>query len=204
MSAFYSVFITGFFVGFSLILAIGAQNAFVLKQGLRGQYVLMVVLICAGSDALLIAAGVSGFHWLVSEYPGIEQVARFAGAAFLLVYGALSFHSALVKQHQLDPASDLVHSQWKTALICLGFTWLNPHVYLDTLMLIGSISSQYPGQQIAFGAGAVSASFVFFGSLGYGAAALRPLFARPNAWKILEFIIGLIMWSIAAQLIWMQ
>lgn len=203
MSLAYSVFITGFFVGLSLILAIGAQNAFVLKQGLKGRYVLTVVLICAGSDALLITAGVGGFHWLVTEYPGIEQIARYAGAAFLLVYGAMSFYSALIRRHQLNPASDSLHSHSKTVLICLGFTWLNPHVYLDTLMLIGSISSQYPGQQVAFASGAVSASFVFFGSLGYGAAALRPFFARPNAWKILEFIIGVVMWSIAAQLIWM-
>ena len=198
------VLVTGFSVSLSLILAIGAQNAFVLRQGLKGQYVLTVTLICAFSDALLISAGVSGFHLLLQRLPALDMLARYAGAAFLLVYGAMSFHSAWRQNHGLVPAEMASQLSYRdTILICLGFTWLNPHVYLDTLVLIGSVSSQFPQQLLAFSMGAISASFVFFLGLGYGAALLRPLFARPRAWKILEILIGLLMWFIAYQLLFM-
>jgi len=154
------IFLTGFFISLSLILAIGAQNAFVLKQGLKGQYVLTVVLICALSDAILISLGVSGFHVLMQSVTWIDSVARYTGALFLLVYGAISFYSAVKKNHSLNPSDEIrQQSVVKIALICLGFTWLNPHVYLDTLVLMGSISSQYPRQTVEFTAGAVSASF---------------------------------------------
>ncbi|MCK5665881.1 MAG: amino acid transporter [Thiotrichaceae bacterium] len=195
-------FLTGFSISLSLILAIGAQNAFVLKQGLKGQYVLTVVLICGFSDAILISLGVSGFHVLLLQWPWLEVAARIGGAIFLLFYGALSFYSALSQSHGLTAANEnSVLSLSKVVLICLGFTWLNPHVYLDTLVLIGSISSQYAGQKLAFSAGAVSASFIFFFALGYGAKFLRPVFLKPNAWKILEFLIGIVMWSIAFSLL---
>jgi L-lysine exporter family protein LysE/ArgO len=195
-------FLTGFSISLSLILAIGAQNAFVLKQGLKGQYVLTVVLICAFSDAILISLGVSGFHVLLLQWPWLEVAARFGGAIFLLFYGAMSFYSALSQSHGLTAASkSSVLSLSKVVLFCLGFTWLNPHVYLDTLVLIGSISSQYAGDKLAFSAGAVSASFIFFFALGYGAKFLRPVFVKPNAWKILEFLIGIVMWSIALSLL---
>lgn len=196
------VLLTGFFISISLILAIGAQNAFILKQGLKGQYVLPLVLICAFSDALLIAIGVSGFDVLIKTLSGVEVFAKWLGALFLLGYGAVSFYSAFTKNHKLTPAhADHSLSLKAAILICLGFTWLNPHVYLDTLVLIGSVSSQYPGYKLEFALGAISASFVFFFSLGYGAALLRPVFNQPKSWKILEFIIGLIMWSIAINLI---
>lgn len=195
-------FITGFTISLSLILAIGAQNAFVLKQGLKGQHVLTVVLICAFSDAVLISLGVSGFYLLLQYAPWLEFAARYGGAFFLLLYGALSFYSAFGKTHGLSPAEDSNESSIaEVILICLGFTWLNPHVYLDTVVLIGSISSQYSDQVLLFSFGAILASFVFFFMLGYGAAFLRPLFARPLAWKVLEFFIGLVMWSIALSLV---
>ncbi len=201
MSQSIYVLLTGFSVSISLILAIGAQNAFVLRQGLRGQYVFTVTMICALSDAILILIGVSGFHLLLERLPGLDQVARYGGAAFLLVYGAMSFYSALRQSHGLNPAQMQQPSYRDTVLLCLGFTWLNPHVYLDTLVLIGSVSSQFPQQLLEFSTGAITASLVFFLSLGYGARLLRPLFARPLAWKILEFVIGAVMWLIAYQLL---
>jgi L-lysine exporter family protein LysE/ArgO len=196
------VYLTGFSISLSLILAIGAQNAFVLRQGLKGQYVFSVALICALSDAILIAIGVTGFELLINTMGWLESLARIVGALFLLGYGALSFYAAFFKVHALDPADVQSGINYKQAIIiCLGFTWLNPHVYLDTLLLIGSVSSQYPGFKLEFALGAVSASFVFFFTLGYGAALLRPLFNRPLSWKILEGLIGLVMWSIAFRLL---
>jgi len=196
-------FIYGFSLGFSLILAIGAQNAFVLKQGLKGEFVFLVCLICALSDAILILIGVSGFHILVSQFPSVVAIARYGGALFLFVYGLLSFRSALTTRHQLAPSNLQANGAYKTALTCLAFTWLNPHVYLDTVVLLGSISSQFAGQIVEFSIGATSASFVFFFSLGYGAALLRPIFEKPRAWQILEGLIGIIMWAIAVKLVFL-
>ena len=195
------VFITGFTISLSLILAIGAQNAFVLRQGLKGQYVFSIAMLCALSDALLITLGIVGFDLLIKSISSLEIIARYLGALFLFIYGGMSFYAVFFKQHQLVAAEDHHLSYSQALLICLAFTWLNPHVYLDTLVLIGSISSQYPGEKIAFGLGAVSASFVFFFLLGYGAAMLRAFFKRRFSWKILDALIGIIMWTIAFQLI---
>ena len=197
------VFIYGFTLGFSLILAIGAQNAFVLKQGLKGEYVLLVCLICAMSDAILIILGVSGFHLLVERYPVVADIALYGGVLFLFAYGLLSFRSAFRTDHSLNPGGQSVSSATRAALTCLAFTWLNPHVYLDTLVFMGSIASQFEGQLTYFATGAVCASFVFFFSLGYGARFLRPIFEKPRSWQILEFLIGFIMWAIAAKLLLM-
>ena len=194
----------GFSLGFSLILAIGAQNAFVLKQGLKNEHVFLVCLICALSDALLILIGVSGFHVLVASFPSLVVFARYGGAAFLLVYGLLSFHKALRLQHGLQPSQISSNSAWQAALTCLAFTWLNPHVYLDTVVLLGSVSTQFGADARWFAAGAMLASFVFFYALGYGAALLRPLFARATAWRLLDFLIGCIMWGIALRLVLME
>jgi L-lysine exporter family protein LysE/ArgO len=190
----------GFSLGFSLILAIGAQNAFVLKQGLRDEHVFLVCLICALSDAALILIGVSGFHILVASFPGVVAIARYGGALFLFVYGLISFYRALRVQQGLLPSDIPRSSAWQAALTCLAFTWLNPHVYLDTVVLLGSISIQFGDSTPWFAVGAVTASFVFFFALGYGARLLRPLFANPRAWRILDFLIGVIMWSIALRL----
>jgi L-lysine exporter family protein LysE/ArgO len=191
----------GFALGLSLILAIGAQNAFVLRQGLKGEHVFAVCLTCALSDAVLIAAGVGGFSALQAVIPGIATAMRWAGAAFLFVYGALSFRAAFGPSAALDPAARAAGSLKRALLTCLALTWGNPHVYLDTVVLLGSISTQYDGARLAFGAGAVTASFLFFFSLGYGAAVLRPVFARPAAWRVLEVVVGAVMWTIAASLI---
>jgi L-lysine exporter family protein LysE/ArgO len=199
-----NTFLYGFSLGLSLILAIGAQNAFVLKQGLKGEHVFLVSLICALSDAILILIGVSGFHLLVSSFPGLVTVARFGGAVFLFIYGLLSFRTAWKSKHKLVP-SEIKGGSWLNAtLTCLAFTWLNPHVYLDTVVLLGSVSSQFSDEIVYFAAGATSASFAFFFSLGYGARLLRPVFARARSWQVLEILIGLIMWAIAAKLVLMQ
>ncbi len=191
----------GFFLGLSLILAIGAQNAFVLKQGLKGQHVFWVCFICALSDALLISLGVFALSIVESVIPQFATVARYFGAAFLFFYGCKSFLSAYKQRNSLEPEGDKAASLGTAILICLALTWLNPHVYLDTVVLLGSISLQYDDQSYLFGIGAIIASFVFFFSLGYGARALRPLFAKPITWVILEVIIGLVMWAIALSLV---
>ncbi|MFS1412628.1 amino acid transporter [Vibrio sp. 10N.286.49.C2] len=198
----FDVLVTGFSLSISLILAIGAQNAFVLKQGLKKHHVFWVCLVCAVSDALLISAGVGGFGVMIESYPQIEVVARYAGAIFLFVYSAQSFRSAFTAEHQLTPEGESTSSLWKTLGVCLALTWLNPHVYLDTVVLLGSISTQYAPSQLSFGVGAVMASFVFFFSLGYGARLLIPLFSKSLSWKILEAVVGCIMLVIAMSLVW--
>lgn len=194
-------YFAGFTLGLSLILAIGSQNSFVLKQGLKNRYVFIVCLVCALSDAILIALGVAGFGAIVKQFPTIEIVARFGGAAFLAIYAFLSFKSAFSINHALNPDGDTKNSLFKTIAICLAFTWLNPHVYLDTVVLLGAISIQYQPLESYFAIGAVTASFVFFFSLGYGARFLAPIFQKPQAWKVLDFLIGIIMLSISVSLI---
>jgi L-lysine exporter family protein LysE/ArgO len=195
-----SAAVAGFALGLSLILAIGAQNAYVLRQGLRRSHVLAVCLTCALSDAILITAGVAGFGWLVQSAPWLEPAMRWLGAAFLLVYGAMSFRAALAPG-RLVAAEGKVIGLRGAILTALALTWLNPHVYLDTVVLLGSVASGWDGQRIAFALGATTASFVFFFSLGYGARALAPLFARPAAWRVLDALVGGTMWAIAAGLV---
>ena len=192
---------TGFFLGLSLIVAIGAQNAFVLRQGLRRAHVFWVAMTCGLSDAILIVVGVAGFGYLADQAPWIEPVFRWGGALFLVVYGLLAFRSAWTGGGVLDPSEAPKEALLPTLLTCLALTWLNPHVYLDTVVLLGSIASQWDGQRVAFGAGATTASFVFFFSLAYGARLLTPLFMRPSAWRILDVCVGIIMWAIALGLI---
>ena len=194
-------FIAGFSLGLSLILAIGSQNAFLLKQGLRKQHVFLACLICAVSDALLILLGVLGFGAVVNQFPAIEKIARFGGAAFLFTYAFYSFRSAWKNTHMLEPAGASSSTLGKTVLVCLALTWLNPHVYLDTVVLLGSVSTQYEEANQAFALGAMGASFLFFFSLGYGARLLSPFFQQPLAWKVLELFVGFIMLSIAVSLI---
>ena len=192
---------SGFGLGLSLIAAIGAQNAFVLRQGLKGEHVAMVVAICALSDAALLAAGVAGAAALSGESAWIGQALRWGGAAFLLVYGLRSLRAAwrggqgaLVAQVEAGRAP-----AGAVAAACLAFTWLNPHVYLDTVALVGAVSAR-AASPWSFGAGAMTASVVFFSALGFGARLLRPLFATPAAWRILDAGVGLVMLALAAGL----
>ena len=189
--------ITGFSVGLGLILAIGAQNAFVLRQGLRGEHVFAVCLTCALSDAILIAAGVSGFSKVVDLAPWLDPLMRYGGAIFLIIYGALSLKSALTGEGALNPDAGTTQSLKAAVLACLALTWLNPHVYLDTLVLLGAVSTQFPGQETAFAVGAICASFLFCFLLGYGAGLLRPIFASARAWRMLEGFITAVMWTVA-------
>lgn len=195
-------YFAGFSLGISLILAIGAQNAFVLRQGLKQQHVFLVFIICALSDAILIALGVSGFAGIVKSLPWLEPVARYAGAAFLIVYGAKSLWQVVRSNESLHTQGQAETSAKTIALTCLALTWLNPHVYLDTVFLLGAISTQYPDAQLAFALGGMSASFLFFASLAYGARLLAPIFEHPMAWKVFEVVIAAIMWGIAARLLW--
>ncbi|MCJ7993452.1 amino acid transporter [Rhizobium cremeum] len=196
-----SAALAGFFLGLSLIVAIGAQNAFVLRQGLQGRHVLAICLTCAASDALLIAAGIGGFATMISSIGWLDPLLRYGGAAFLAFYGLRSLRSAASGNSALTVRGDAEQSLAAALLTCLALTWLNPHVYLDTVVLLGSISTRYPGKEFAFAAGATSASFLFFFSLGYGARLLRPLFARPAAWRLLDGLIALVMGTIAFNLV---
>lgn len=197
----FDAVVAGYLVAISLIAAIGAQNAFVLRQGLRREHVLPVVLVCAGSDALLIALGVAGFGAASTALPGLGEAMRWLGVAFLLVYGGLRFRAAWLGGEALLPANSAPASLRKVMAMCLLFTWANPHVYLDTLVLLGSISAQYAPYGAAFGVAAAFGSFSFFTALGFGARLLAPLFAKARAWVILEIVVGCTMWAIALGLI---
>lgn len=197
-----TVFLRGFATSGALIVAIGAQNAFVLRQGLARRHVLPVVLICALSDALLITLGVAGLGRWVQEHPALLTLTRWGGAAFLLAYGALAARRALAP-HTLAVQGAAEGDLRAALLACLAFTYLNPHCWLDTVVLLGSIAAQQPEDSRAtFGAGAVMASGVWFFALGYGARLLAPLFAKPLAWRVLDAAIALVMAAIAASLIW--
>lgn len=194
--------LTGYGAAFSLILAIGAQNAFVLRQGLRREHVFLICLICALSDAILITAGIWGFGSIVAAWPAFPKVMAWGGAAFLCVYALSRFRAAYRGDESLELAQGGA-PLWPTVLTCLTLTWLNPHVYLDTLGLIGAISTGFEDgmPKLAFGTGAVSASFSFFFALGYGARFLAPLMQSPRAWQILDILVGCLMLAIAAMLI---
>jgi L-lysine exporter family protein LysE/ArgO len=189
--------LNGYLVAVSLILAIGAQNAFVLRQGLRREHVAAVVAVCALSDAVLIGAGVAGFGAISKALPWFGEAVRWLGVAFLVVYGALRFRAALKGGEALRPSEAGAAPLGKVLMTCLLLTWANPHVYLDTLVLIGSISAQYAPHQLVFGLAAALGSFSFFAALGFGARLLAPLFARPVAWVWLEVAVGITMWAIA-------
>ncbi|ENX46090.1 MULTISPECIES: LysE/ArgO family amino acid transporter [Acinetobacter] len=195
-----SIFFKGFGIGSGLIVAIGAQNAFVLKQGLKQQYVFWLCLICALSDSILIAFGVLGFAEIMTASPILITVAKYLGATFLLVYGAKAFYAALKTTQSMELDSSQKQTLTQALVTCLAFTWLNPHVYLDTIVLIGSVATQLE-DKISFALGSIVASWIFFFSLGYGARLLKPLFTNPKAWKILDFIIGCVMWGIAISLL---
>jgi L-lysine exporter family protein LysE/ArgO len=193
-------FAAGFTLGATLIIAIGAQNAFVLRQGLKREHVFVLSLVCAVSDAALIAAGVAGLGTLISRAPGLIATITLFGAVFLFVYGLIAFRRAM-KPTALTAAQSTKQALWPALATVLAFTWLNPHVYLDTVVLLGGLSARYQGaERLAYGLGATLASFVWFFALGYGARLLAPLFARPRAWQILDVAIGVIMWLIAARL----
>ncbi|MGB0439367.1 MAG: LysE/ArgO family amino acid transporter [Primorskyibacter sp.] len=194
-----AAFLTGLGLSLSLIVAIGAQNAFVLRQGLRGEHVFAVCLFCALSDMVLIAAGVTGFGAMSRALPGFELAMRWGGAAFLVWYGLRSLRDALRGGQVLQPGDGAKAPLGATLAVVAGVTWLNPHTYLDTVVLIGSVSAGYPAWP--FGIGAVAGSVAYFFALGYGARLLRPIFAKPLSWQILDATIAMTMWAIAVSLV---
>lgn len=196
-----AAYVSGFLLGFSLILAIGAQNAFVLRQGLRNAHVFWICLVCSLSDVVLIAAGVAGFGVMAARAPWLGDVFLWGGVAFLVVYGLLALRSASRGGAALEVEGETTQSLRAALLTCLAFTWLNPHVYLDTLVLVGSISATWEDARWIFGAGVATASAVFFFALGYGARLLAPVFSRPLAWRLLDLIVALTMFGIAAGLV---
>jgi len=198
-------FLRGLALGASLIVAIGAQNAFVLRVGLRQRFVFPVALSCTLTDILLIVLGAVGFGSVVRSFPVALKIATWAGALFLLFYGLRAFCSAL-KPSSLDPmaASDANSpaSSRQALLMAMAFSLLNPHVWLDTVVLLGGIAGQFAGAgRAAFAAGACLASATWFFALAYGAAWLTPLFRKPVTWRVLDMLIGCVMWALATSLI---
>lgn len=192
--------LAGFATTLSLIIAIGAQNAFVLRQGLRREHVLPVVLICSLSDALLITSGIAGLGAVLTSSELALSLARYGGALFLLTYAAIATRRAF-RPSALSPSDHAPTALRSVVLTCLGFTYLNPHVYLDTVVLLGSLANQRgsDGRWI-YGLGSVAASFGWFFTLGFFARKLGPIFARPRAWQLLDGAIALIMTTLA---LWM-
>ncbi|MEV4624936.1 LysE/ArgO family amino acid transporter [Micromonospora sp. NPDC049523] len=191
--------LAGFTASIALIAAIGAQNAFVLRQGLRRQHVLAVVLTCAVSDALLIAVGIAGLGAVIADQPLVAGTIRWVGAAFLLCYALFAARRAL-RPGRLTPTDREPVALRTTIAMCLAFTYLNPHVYLDTVLLLGSVANQHDNRWL-FGSGAVLASAVWFTALGFGAHRLAPALSRPNAWRILDALVATLMTALALSLL---
>ncbi|MEO7753425.1 MAG: LysE/ArgO family amino acid transporter [Terracoccus sp.] len=212
--------LAGLGLGLALIVAIGAQNAFVLRQGIRREHVTAVVLVCIASDAVLITAGVAGAGALFTAFPWLVTVARWGGALFLIGYAALAARRALrrpdpeaegllvepgVMGEPAAPGPVAVVTEARTLLPTVGtalaLTWLNPHVYLDTVVLLGSVGSSHGAGRWAFAAGAVTGSVLWFTALGLAARVLAPVFARPHAWRVLDGLIAVVMTGLAAGLL---
>jgi L-lysine exporter family protein LysE/ArgO len=195
-------FLAGFLLSGSLIVAIGAQNAFVLRQGLRREHVALVVLLCALLDFLLMAAGVFGIAASLGAYPAALKAVALAGAAYLAWFGLTAAKRAMAP-HSLDAGAAGQAQPWRKILMqTLALTLLNPHVYLDTVLLVGAVGAQQPaGLRPVFLAGAGAASAVWFTALGFGARMLAPVFKRPMAWRLLDAAVALTMWVLAALLV---
>jgi L-lysine exporter family protein LysE/ArgO len=189
----------GFLTGFSLIVAIGAQNAFILRQGLTRRYVFLIVTICALSDALLISLGTFGLGALIQAIPHLLDIIRWLGVAYLVWFGSTAVRKALMT-NSLTVADETQVSLKKTLLLTLGFTFLNPHVYLDTVILVGGVANQFGENNWFFALGAIAASLTWFFSLGLAASKLAVVMAKPIFWKILDIFIAAVMFSLAINL----
>lgn len=195
----FGIWVAGLVTGWALIVAIGAQNAFVLHQGVRGEHVGVVVALCIASDAILIMGGTLGVGALVTQAPAALMVLKWAGATYLLCWAARSFSAAISPKSLLSYAPRSRHSVISTTL---AVTYLNPHVYLDTVVLLGGLANQYGlDARWIFSAGAVTASAVWFPALGFGALALSPVLSSPRAWQVIEAVTGVIMLGLAINLL---
>ncbi len=200
---FAGPYISGLLLGTSLIIAIGAQNAYVLRQGLLRSHVFVITTICFLSDASLITAGIMGLGTFIESRQGWLVYVSLIGGIFLLVYGALALRRA-IDPGELKPAENGngKNNLTRVVMVTLALTWGNPHVYLDTVVLIGGLSAGYPGaERLSFGLGAITGSALWFYSLGYGARFLAPLFAQPTAWRVLDLAIAAVMWALAYSLL---
>lgn len=197
---FVQDFAAGFVLGLSLIVAIGAQNVYVIQRGVLKSHVFAVCLFCALSDAVLISVGVGGFGRTLEKLYWLESALTVAGAAFLIVYGGLAAWRAVTSRSSMELDTKNSVSLRTALATCFALTWLNPHVYLDTVVLLGTVSTQY-ADKVAFATGAIMSSFAFFFPLGYGARTLAPIFARPNASKFIDAFVAAIMWAIAFKLL---
>lgn len=202
MPSSYLAALAGLGLGLSLIVAIGAQNAFVLRQGLRREHIVPVIAICALSDALLIALGVAGAGFVFDLVPWLVEAVRWAGALFLLAYGALAARRAFRPKTLAAASVPGTASLAAVVTTILALTWLNPHVYLDTVVLLGSVASTHGAERWYFGVGAMLGSVLWFSVLGLGARLLAPVFARPVAWRVLDGVIAIVMIAIAVSLVW--
>lgn len=194
-----SPLILGFVASFILIAAIGAQNAFVLRQGIRREHVVPVIALCTVSDIVLISAGIAGMGALINAHPGALTIAKFAGAAFLICYGLLAARRAW-RPSTLTPAETAPTRLSQVLVTCAALTFLNPHVYLDTVVLLGALANEHRDERWLFGIGAVAASAVWFVSLGLGARRLARLFATPMTWRIFDGLIAITMIGLAVSL----
>ncbi|MFG3268624.1 LysE/ArgO family amino acid transporter [Streptomyces bobili] len=201
MSTSLAAAAAGFGTGLSLIVAIGAQNAFVLRQGIRRDAVLPVVAICALSDALLITLGVAGVGALVVAWPGALTAVAWLGGAFLLCYGMLAARRVLKPGGALEATGGATGSRRRAVLTCLAMTWLNPHVYLDTVFLLGTIAADRGPMRWTFGLGAAAASLCWFAALGFGARLLSRFLARPGAWRVLDGFVAATMITLGITLV---
>lgn len=194
-----SPLVVGFLASLTLIAAIGAQNAFVLRQGIRGEHVLAVVTLCTVSDIILITAGIAGFGALINTHPSAVNVAKFGGALFLMGYGLLAARRAW-RPSSLTPSERGPARLVEVLITCAALTWLNPHVYLDTVVLLGALANEHRDERWLFGIGAVTASAVWFVTLGLGARRLAGLFAAPRTWRILDGLIAVVMIALGVSL----
>ncbi len=192
-------FAPGFFTGLSLIIAIGAQNAFVIRQGLMRQHVLLIVSICAVSDALLIFLGTGGLGTLIQNSPSLLEFIRWFGVAYLTWFGIKSVRSVF-RDQSLEAGQEIVISRSRVVATCLALTFLNPHVYLDTVILVGSVANQFETDKWLFAFGAAFASVTWFAGIGFGARAASRFMSKPIFWKILDSCIAAIMLTIALTL----
>ncbi len=195
-----NVFLTGVLTGFALIVAVGAQNAFVLRQSIRGERVLPVIVVCVLSDVLAITVGVAGLGVVLERWPAVLPIAQIGGGLYLLAFGVQSAMRAW-RPAGLDPEGGTSMTTRRAVLLTLALTWLNPHFYLDAILMLGTLANSFGDQRWWFCAGAIVASLVWFPTLGFGARALRGVFARPSAWRVLDSGIAVLMGALGVGLL---